>query len=65
MGLTWYAIKMEIISTYTHEHNLGGQPCKYFVGNAKRAKIQDDHHKCLVYINFERFVQIYCLTHRF
>ena len=45
-------------STYTFEQNLGGQPWKYFARNAQRAKIQDGHHKCLVYITFERFVQI-------
>ena len=58
---TWRAVKgwpVEIISTCTHEHNLGGQPCKYFAGNALEAKIQDGRHKCLVYITFERFVQM-------
>ena len=49
---------VEIISTYTHEHNLGGQPCKYFAGNVQKAKIQNGRHKCLVYITFERLVQM-------
>ena len=56
---------MEIISTHTHEINLDGQPCNFFAGSAKKAKIQDGRHKYRVYITFELFVQIYCVTHRF
>ena len=45
---------MEIVSTYTHEHNQGGQPCNFFAGNAQKEKIQDDRHTFLVYITFDR-----------
>ena len=37
----WPAVKswpMEIISTDIQEHNLGGQHCKFFAGNAQKAK---------------------------
>ena len=51
-------LQVVIISTYTQEHNLDRQPCKSFAGNAQKAKIQDGRHKCLVYITFERFVQM-------
>ena len=37
---------------HLYEHNPGGDPCKYFAGNAQKAKIQDFGHKCLVYRTF-------------
>ena len=43
---------MEIISTDIQEHNLGGQPCKFFAGNVQKAKIQDGRHKYLIRITF-------------
>ena len=47
-------LPVEIISTYTHKHNLGEQPCKKFAGNAQKAKIQDGRHTLFVYITFEQ-----------
>ena len=47
---------MEIISTDIQEHNLGGQPCNFFAGNAQKAKIQDAHHKYMMHITFKLFL---------
>ena len=52
---TWPAAKgwtMEIICTYIQEHNLGGQPCNFFAGNAQNTKNQDGRHK---YVSFFEF----------
>ena len=39
-GMAWCkGWPVEIISTYTHKHNLGEQPCKYFAGYAQKAKV--------------------------
>ena len=49
---------VEIISTYTHKHNLGEQPRKYFAGNAQKTKVQDGRHTFFVYITIQQVVLI-------
>ena len=50
---------MEIISTDIQKHNLGVQPCNFFVGNAQKNKIQDGRHKYLMHIIFNRFFEFH------